>query len=252
MKTGKAESIGPTGGGGFGPIGGGGFGPIGGGVRAQEILNEIAEKFADLSKLFDDLASTPLGGPVPVEKPPVTAIDFQPQIPFKGEDQQGYELCWIAVAASVKRHFDPTSQLRQCELARALLGIRGICCDPAGGVLKECDKPGRLEDALNHPTVDHLAAGTAAEPNPNGGGAMTFEEIQAQIDNRLPVCVYIEWRGGRIGHFCLISGYDESGGGKYLYVNDPLFGSGPQPYNRVVSNYNLDHGTWQFTYRLKV
>jgi hypothetical protein len=81
---------------------------------------------------------------------------------------------------------------------------------------------------------------------------MTFAEIQAQIDNNMPVCIFIEWSGGGVGHFSLISGYHESAGGtKYLYVNDPLFGSGPQPYNRVVSNYNLDHGKWQFTYRLR-
>jgi hypothetical protein len=180
------------------------------------------------------------------------AIDFDPQIPFKEEDQQGAELCWIAVAVSVKHHFDNASQMRQCELVKDVLGISGPCCTNSGGVRKKCDKPGRLEDALGHPSVDHLAAGTAAHPNPKGGGALTFAEIQTQIDNKLPVCIFIKWPGKKIGHFILISGYLESGGQKYVYVNDPLFGGGPQPYNRVVSNYNLEHGTWQWTYRLKV
>jgi hypothetical protein len=177
-------------------------------------------------------------------------IDFQPQISFTEEHQQGYDLCWIATAVSVKCHFDHASNIRQCGLARALLNISGPCCTNAGGVYKKCDQPGRLEVALDHPSINHLAPGTPSDPNPKGA-VMTFADIQTQIDKNLPVCIYIEWTGGGVGHFSLISGYHESGGKKYLYVEDPLFGSGPQPYNRVVSNYNLDNGRWQFTYRLK-
>ena len=178
-------------------------------------------------------------------------IDFSQQVPFVVEDQQGEELCWIAVAVSVKHHFDNASNLRQCGLVRDVLGISGPCCTGSGGVRENCDKPGRLDDALGHPSVDHLAAGTAAHANPKGGGAMPFAEIQAQIDNNLPVCAFIQWPGKNVGHFILISGYHKAGGKQYVYVNDPLFGGGPQPYSRVVSNYNLEHGTWQFTYRLK-
>jgi len=179
------------------------------------------------------------------------SMDFDPQIDFIEQDQQGDELCWIAVAVSVKCHFHPTSNVRQCGLARALLpNITGPCCTKSGGVLKKCDKPGRLEQALGH--VGHLAADTGANPNPEGGGPMTFARIQTQIDNELPVCIYIQWNEDAIGHFTVISGYHESSGKQYLYVKDPLFGSGPQPYNRVVSNYNLEGGEWQFTYRLKV
>src|ERR1039458_7344844 len=130
------------------------------------------------------------------------AIDFDPQVPFVEEDQQANEWCWIALAVSVKHYRDRRP--------------------------KVCDKPGRLEDALGHPSVDHLAQGTAAHANPRDGGAMTFAEIQAQIDNSLPFCIFIKWPGKNVGHFILISGYLESGGKQYVYVNDPLFGSGPQ------------------------
>src|SRR2546429_9795178 len=110
-------------------------------------------------------------------------VDFTPQISFSEQHQQGDELCWIAVAVSVKRHFDPTSTMRQCDLAEALLppDITGPCCTNSGGVRAKCDIPGQLEEALGH--VGHLAISTHAIPNPEGGGAMSFSDIQTQIDN---------------------------------------------------------------------
>src|SRR5882762_5065576 len=125
MNTGNAGSRGlrgaggvaPIGGGGAGPIGGlgavldtpkggGGAGPIGGGAHSQQILQNIATKFNELSTLFNELAGTRIGGLVP-DTGPVNPVDFKPQISFSEEHQQGYELCWIAVAVSVKHHFNP-------------------------------------------------------------------------------------------------------------------------------------------------
>ena len=81
---------------------------------------------------------------------------------------------------------------------------------------------------------------------------MTFEDIAAELEqNKKPLCIYIDWGGAGEGHFCVISGCKEVGGEQYLYINDPLFGDGPQPYARVRSNYNLEQGTWAYTYRLK-
>jgi hypothetical protein len=179
------------------------------------------------------------------------SVDFNPQINFVEEQQQGDKLCWIAVAVSVRRHFNIVSTLLQCQLAKALLGLEARCCTQAKGVQRKCDQPGQLEDALAHPLVNHLATGTAANPNPKGNGPMTFAEIKEQIDRDLPVCFYIDWGDEEPGHFSVISGYNESRGKQYVYVNDPMLGSGPRPYSRVVSNYHLDHGAWTFSYRLK-
>jgi hypothetical protein len=152
----------------------------------------------------------------------------------------------------VKHHFDNASRIRQCELVKTLLNIPGACCNDSGVISKDCDKPGMLERALGDPLVNHLAAAIPPDQNPNGpNGALTFARIKSQIDNNLPVCFYIQWPDHQVGHFSVISGYNESGGEEYVYVNDPIFGSGPQPYNRVVSNYNLEQGNWQYTYRLK-
>jgi hypothetical protein len=62
---------GPVGGGGTGPVGGGGTGPVGGGGPSKIIFKEIAKQLKDLSKLFDDLARTPIGGGAPIGRAPV-------------------------------------------------------------------------------------------------------------------------------------------------------------------------------------
>jgi hypothetical protein len=81
---------------------------------------------------------------------------------------------------------------------------------------------------------------------------MKFEDIEAELRNgKKPLCIYIDWSQGGEGHFCVISGCKQVGEEQYLYVNDPLFGIGPQPYSRVLSNYNLEQGKWTYTYRLK-
>ncbi len=69
MENKEAAHGGPIGGGGggSGPIGGGGggSGPIGGGGPSKNTFKEIAKLLKELSKLFDKLAKTPIGGPVP-------------------------------------------------------------------------------------------------------------------------------------------------------------------------------------------
>src|SRR5437660_53516 len=124
----------------------------------------------------------------------MAGINFDPQIDFGMEEQQGDNLCWIAVAVSVNRYFDTASALRQCELVGKLPPARPAgasvaprsCCTPtaqAGGrVPRACDHKGRLDLALGAHGVDHL---DHIVP-----GAMTFAHIQKEIDKGLPVCAF--------------------------------------------------------------
>jgi hypothetical protein len=239
--------LGPLGGdGGTGPVGGGGTGPVGGGGPSRKIFKRIACELEELSCLFDDLAETPFGCGGGLAG---GAVDFDPQIVFIEERQEGCELCWIAVAVSVAHYFEKKSSLLQCELVGNLQNPVIKCCDDLGFVGAACDKVGSLGRALDH--VRHLAAETPTDKNPQKGH-LTFAQVKVQIDNNVPICIYIQWPDTtQPGHFSVISGYHESGGKEYLYVNDPIYGSGPQPYNRVVSNYNMEGGSWQYTYRLK-
>ena len=92
------------------------------------------------------------------------------------------------------------------------------------------------------PGVDHL--------NSVFKGTMTFQDVQRQIDNNLPVCAYISWGAGE-GHFILISGYNVLNEVEYLYIKDPLYRDGVHSYEAVANHY-LSDGQWEYTYRLKV
>lgn len=242
------------GGGGGGYIGGGGGGYIGGGgsdgcggTQSAIILSEISARFRDLSILFEKLAGMPIGGCVIWHQ-------FQPQIRFFQQDQLESEWCWIAVTVSVTNYFERLSTLQQCELAGKLL--TKDCC--VGCACHECNTPGALVDALGK--VSHLKGGEIEGPAGHAIGVpnpLTFDQIKAEIDAGLPVCAFIEWDTENIGHFCVISGYEFSKPEpanenlQYLFVHDPIFGSGSQPFKRFRSNYNLQGGTWKAMYKLK-
>jgi hypothetical protein len=179
----------------------------------------------------------------------MAGIRFEPQIRFEMQGQQGQYLCWIAVAVSVAAHFNAGSTLQQCQLAGKLPhggphaghSPPGTCCG-ASLANGPCDNTGRLDVALGAaPGVNHL----------NGVmGRMKFEQVKAEIDNRLPVCAYISFFGERAGHFILISGYNVVNGVQYLYVNDPQNQDGVHPYDEVATNYRFV-GSWQNSYKLK-
>jgi hypothetical protein len=184
----------------------------------------------------------------------MAGIKFDPQINFDMESQQGGNLCWIAIAVSVKRHFESKSTLRQCELVGTLppagaAGAKvtpGFCCTAAAqageDVPRACDFKGRLDVALGTSGVRHLRSFQE--------GILTFAEVQSEIDQGLPVCAFISFLGEKDGHFILISGHNVVNGVQYLYVKDPLFRDGIHPYDRVVSKYHFI-GEWKFTYKLK-
>jgi hypothetical protein len=66
----KTKNVGPLGGGGTGPVGGdGGTGPVGGGGASKAIFKKIAMQLKELSKNFDALAKTHIGG-APVARGP--------------------------------------------------------------------------------------------------------------------------------------------------------------------------------------
>jgi hypothetical protein len=248
------------GGGGGGYIGGGGGGYIGGSdgsggyfggeIQSAIILSEISARFRDLFILFQKLAGMPISGCI-------IWHEFKPQVRFFQQDQLESEWCWIAVAVSVRNYFERQRTMQQCELAGKLL-TKNCCGHRTDCACHECNKPGPLLDALSE--VKHLKGGEIEESAGQAGGgqkSLTFDQIKAEIDNGLPVCAFIQWDTENIGHFCVISGYKFSESDprneklQCLFVHDPIFGSGSQPFEQFKSNYNLQRGTWKAMYKLK-
>jgi hypothetical protein len=149
--------------------------------------------------------------------------------------------CWAAVATSVDRYFDPGSALSQCEVAGEVLD-RGCCPDG-----EKCNQVESLDKALSKfDRLDGLASASA----------LSFTEIQQQIDNRMPVCVRVEWRGGG-GHFVVITGYGFGKSGRQmLEISDPLFPKSLMWYDDFVWSYqNVEQpdggGFWSHTFQVK-
>ena len=159
------------------------------------------------------------------------------------DEQQGDKLCWAAVALSVDKYFDPGSSNTQCSVAGAVLG-RGCCPDPEVG----CNEVEFLEKALDK--VNRLASWPTAGP-------LSFTEIKDSINQRIPICVRIEWRGGGEGHFVVICGYRETKEHRqFVEVLDPWFPNSIVSYHEFVETYqNAERadagGFWSHTYRVR-
>ena len=150
---------------------------------------------------------------------------------FPLEKQKQNRWCWAAVAVGVDRYFDSTSQRNQCTVANRVLG-RDCCNNPA-----PCNQGATLTAALE-------AVNRASRRVPR---ALSFEETTRELDEDRPVCVRIGWFDGG-GHFVVLSGYRESGGGiLQVQVSDPWYPNSTVEYDEFRTNY-YELGQWTDTY----
>ncbi len=158
--------------------------------------------------------------------------------------QAADKLCWAAVATSVAHYFDLDSLHTQCSVASAVTGES--CCSP-GGIPDECNKVNVLETGLDK--VERLESG------PIDGG-LAFSDICTLIDNKIPICVRIQWPNGE-GHFVVICGYrltqDEK---EFVEIADSWHEDSILPYDEFKQAYQGagrpdGGGHWSHTYRVK-
>jgi hypothetical protein len=149
--------------------------------------------------------------------------------------------CWAAVTTSVDRYFNPGSTVNQCKVAEEVLQ-RGCCPDG-----EACNQVESLDRALlKFNRLDGAASAFA----------LSFTDIKQHIDNRMPVCVRVAWRGGG-GHFVVITGYRiTSAGRQMLEIADPLFPNSIIWYDDFVWSYqNVEQpnggGFWTHTFLVK-
>ena len=159
------------------------------------------------------------------------ALSFSQGGSFQMETQCESEWCWAAVSTSVDHYFQPGSTLTQCEIASQVM-LEDCCTKPR-------NEAEMLQDALD--AVGRL--GTIM-------GRLTFEQLQAEINAKRPVCVRIAWFGGS-AHYVALSGYDVlSSGVRTVDVADPFYPDSTEDFDLFPSAYH-GGGEWTATFFTK-
>jgi hypothetical protein len=165
-------------------------------------------------------------------------------MPFPMQEQTEDQWCWAAVAVSVNNYFFPGSKLTQCQMASAV--FKKNCCAKK----HLCDWPAKLQRALEE-LRNQTATGSRQLTFPAPCKMLSFDEIETEIKNCLPVCVRIGWADGG-GHFVVIYGCERSASGEEsVDVADPLFGDSNLDYREFSYAY-LGSGQWTNTFPVRV
>lgn len=146
------------------------------------------------------------------------------------DHQEETNWCWAAVTAGIA-HFWGAPQWTQCSVASAYLRL--TCC-PAGSN-PSCNTAQALSGVLQ-------TTGNLKLTIPN---AVTFAEIQQEIDAGAPVAARIGWFGGG-GHFVALAGYTTANG-QFVDVRDPWYVSSIVSFAVFTNNYQ-SAGSWTHTY----
>ena len=176
---------------------------------------------------------------VPLGPMAVRAVAAEAQshnLDFRMQRQLHSNWCWAAVATSVAMFYNPKSKWTQCRVANRNLKRRS-CCGKRG---RKCNKIGHLQDSLK--LVGHH------ETPPFLKGRIPFRRAQQEIDAGRPIGVRTQWRGGEVGHFITIVGYNT--GLEMLTVEDPTYGKTHVHYRVFCRDYR-GSGKWTHSYCTK-
>jgi hypothetical protein len=110
---------------------------------------------------------------------------------FTVDAQVQSQWCWSAVATSVCRYYDASTNWTQCSLADAEFGQTSCCRD---GSTTDCNKPHTLDTALRR-------TGNLKTWYP-----VAFQSLETEIQQGRLVAARVAWRGGG-GHVVVIDGY---------------------------------------------
>lgn len=156
---------------------------------------------------------------------------------FEIERQNASEWCWSAVACSVSRYLDESSEWTQCRLAAEELG--GACCDDC----KACDRPWYLGKALQRVGFDYQF----------DDGPCSFPDLVEQMRLGRPVCIRLEWKDGSGAHFIVIYGvHDDALGRPHVLLSDSLFGDSSHLMDELVDGtYQAAPCRWTDTYLVR-
>jgi len=152
--------------------------------------------------------------------------------------QQQSLWCWLAVATTIERYFEPSSTLTQCQLANTMLSQSKCCAQPSSAA---CNQAGDTSAALQQ--VGHFQSNTT--------GSLTFFQLKLEIGfAQDPIVVRIKWGNAAVGHAVILSGYlTDSEGDHWVVVDDPGAGTTELwTYDEFRTAYK-GNGTWDITRR---
>ena len=158
---------------------------------------------------------------------------------FSVQRQMHSNWCWVAVATSVARYYNPESKWTQCAVANRKLGRRDCC---GNGVNGKCNVTGHLKESLA------LVRHAERRPELKSIGRISFNRVQREIDAGRPLGVRTQWRGSESAHVLVIMGYHSEF--ELLSIEDSLFGSSHWHYHAFWQNYRHS-GQWKNSYYTK-
>jgi hypothetical protein len=194
--------------------------------------------------------------------------------------QMQYQLmsnwCWIAVATSISRFYNPASTWTQCSLATAQLQasaslhMQGQCCPDAQLVASTNGLAAALANPYSSTSLSALNSVNsrlAATPiaicnhtgdvgkaltqtgNLNGsemGSTVPATDLLNELRAGHSVSISIQWAGGG-SHEIAASGVELPG---TVIIEDPIYGRSILPYQTVASSYQ-GNGSWTNTCHTK-
>lgn len=172
--------------------------------------------------------------PLPVYQTPSDGSNTPLQIPWYPWDPGQNEWCWAACAQMLAAFYQNTLT-QQCVFVSQMSSGQDVC-----------DDPGDFNNALDISRITDLFP-LFNKTGPYVDHALSFEQVQGEIQAGRPVEVGYQWGNGG-AHVAIVAGAAENDSGQYLYVNDPdpQYACGWCLFSDVQSAYG--NGTWQWTW----
>jgi hypothetical protein len=158
------------------------------------------------------------------------------RLDFAMLQQEQSNWCWCATSLSVRRYYDPTTSLSQCQAANTILPRTDACTDPTNA---NVNKPWFLDDALSD--LGNLRESIVT-------GSLAWDATKSEINTGHPLGCRTAWSGGG-AHFICIEGYlDDTT--KMVAVDDPIYGQSDVTLTAFLTMYQ-GSGTWTHSYKVK-
>lgn len=164
----------------------------------------------------------------------MSKTDFSVNISFRLEQQQHANWCWTAVITSLLKYYKHTdSVISQEELVKRIIERKGA----------------NYNNYFDSPNVIDSVMSEYGLLNTKINGQVSFDDLAAQIEKKLPIVVRIQWQEGG-GHFIVITGCSNNGTTAMIQIQDPMHGIKELPYQTFSGSY-MDKGHWSHTYFTK-